>query len=101
MRIVGKMRDSHQTDSEIAQSVTYEEMRLRSQATESEAARSLRRRPRRIRRYEMKAAACEEQLGRFEETRDKSLKAPKLTTSKDIIRIGASSQQSAPTDGTN
>jgi len=49
----------------------------------------------------MKAAACEEQLGRFEETRGKSLKAPKLTTSKDIIRIGASSQQSAPADGTN
>ena len=105
MRIFGKTNDkmqekvhgSSQTETTVAQGVTYEEIRTHQQPAEYRAkAAGSRRRPRRVRRQEAKAVACEGQPGRLEETRRKISQSPELPTSKETVKTSARSQLSAP-----
>ena len=68
--VAKKRRGAQQTKKAAKElDISYEEMRLRQKAAKYRAKAAVSNRSRRIRKYEAKAASCDEQLRRFEESR--------------------------------
>ena len=67
--VAKKINDVQQTKKAAQElGITYEEMRLRKKAAKYRSKAASSQRPRRIQKYKAKAAACDEQLQRFEES---------------------------------